>query len=179
VAQHRHAKKVRVSEIRASDLARSGWHPISVSNARLALQTIADDGVQRRVAGLIGEEKGRELTPARVAVPCSDRNGACVSDTPEPVVTPDRLSVPKLDPEIERQCELQRQEFARRHIQRKHAFTLIWPSVCRRLESRPNINATELFDELRAQYPGAFTAANSTPLSVVSASGVKMPARGA
>jgi hypothetical protein len=72
------------------------------------------------------------------------------------VVTPDRPSVPKLDPEIERQCELQRQEFARRHIQRKHAFTLIWPLVCRRLESRPNINATELFDELRAQYPGGF-----------------------
>jgi hypothetical protein len=73
-----------------------------------------------------------------------------------PVVTPDRPSAPKLDPEIERQCELQRQEFARRHIQRKHAFTLIWPLVCRRLEARPNINATELFDELRAQYPGRF-----------------------
>src|SRR6185437_14637801 len=33
---------------------------------------------------------------------------------------------------------------------------VIWPLVCRRLESRPNINATELFDELRAQYPGRF-----------------------
>jgi hypothetical protein len=28
--------------------------------------------------------------------------------------------------------------------------------VCRRLEGRPNINASELFDELRAQYPGRF-----------------------
>jgi len=74
----------------------------------------------------------------------------------QPAVTPDRPPVPKLDPEIERQCELQRREFARHHIQRKHAFTLIWPLVCRRLESRPNINATELFDELRAQYPGRF-----------------------
>ena len=72
------------------------------------------------------------------------------------LVTPDRPSSPKPDPEIERQCELQRQEFARRHIQRQHAFTLIWPLVCRRLEARPNINATELFDELRAQYPGRF-----------------------
>jgi hypothetical protein len=64
--------------------------------------------------------------------------------------------VPKLDPEVEQQCELQRQELARLHIQRRHAFTLIWPLVCRRLESRPNINASELFDELRAQYPGRF-----------------------
>jgi len=74
----------------------------------------------------------------------------------QPAITPDRPSAPQLDPEIERQCELQRQEFARRHIQRRHAFTLIWPLVCRRLESRPNINATELFDELRGQYPGRF-----------------------
>lgn len=63
----------------------------------------------------------------------------------QPVVTPDQSSAPKLDPETEKQCELQRQEFARRHIQRRHAFTLIWPLVCRRLEARPNVNATELF----------------------------------
>jgi hypothetical protein len=69
----------------------------------------------------------------------------------QPVVTPDLPCAPKLDPEAERQCERQRQEFARRHIQRRHAFTLIWPLVCRRLEARPNINASELFDELRAQ----------------------------
>jgi hypothetical protein len=73
-----------------------------------------------------------------------------------PVITVDRPSAPKLDPETERQCELQRREFARRHVQRRHAFTLIWPLVCRRLEARPNINASELFDELRAQYPGRF-----------------------
>jgi hypothetical protein len=72
------------------------------------------------------------------------------------VVTQHRPSAPRLDPEIEKRCERQRQEFARRHIRRQHAFTLIWPLVCRRLEARPNINATELFDELRAQYPGRF-----------------------
>jgi hypothetical protein len=89
----------------------------------------------------------RQATPSQPKV---------VGTGAQPVVMPDRPSPPKLDPEIERQCELQRQEFARRHIQRKHAFTLIWPLVCRRLEGRPNINATELFDELRAQYPGRF-----------------------
>lgn len=65
-------------------------------------------------------------------------------------------STPILDPETERRCELQRREFAKRHVYRRHAFTLIWPLVCRRLDARPNINASELFDELRAQYPGRF-----------------------
>ena len=74
----------------------------------------------------------------------------------QPICTPDPVPAAKLDPEIEKRCELQRQELARQHIQRRHAFTLIWPLVCRRLEARPNINATELFDELRAQYPGRF-----------------------
>ena len=89
----------------------------------------------------------RQVTPPRPTV---------VQMRAQPIVTRDRPSAPKLDPEIERQCELQRREFARRHIQRRHAFTLIWPLVCRRLDARPNINAAELFDELRAQYPGRF-----------------------
>lgn len=71
-----------------------------------------------------------------------------------PAVTDHRQSVPQLDPEIEQRCELRRREFASRHIQRQHAFALVWPLVCRRLEGRPNMNATELFDELRSQYPG-------------------------
>jgi hypothetical protein len=76
-------------------------------------------------------------------------------EVPPPAAV-ERPSTPILDPETERQCELQRREFARRHVYRRHAFTLIWPLVCRRLDARPNINATELFDELRAQYPGRF-----------------------
>ncbi len=71
-----------------------------------------------------------------------------------PEVTENRPAAPQLDPDIERRYDRLRQEFARRHIQRQHAFTLIWPLICRRLEGRPNMNATELFDELRAQYPG-------------------------
>lgn len=65
-------------------------------------------------------------------------------------------STPALDPQIEERAERQRRDFARRHIRRQHAFTLIWPLIVRRLEGRPNMNATELFDELRAQYPGRF-----------------------
>ncbi|MDP9011837.1 MAG: DDE-type integrase/transposase/recombinase [Pseudomonadota bacterium] len=93
------------------------------------------------------------VAPQQVAPPSPQK---VVQMEAKPAALPDRSSMPQLDPETERQCELQRQEFARRHIQRRHAFTLIWPLVCRRLEARPNINASELFDELRAQYPGRF-----------------------
>jgi hypothetical protein len=82
-----------------------------------------------------------------------------------------------LDPEIEKRCEVQRQDFARRHIQRRHAFTLIWPLVCRRLEARPNLNAAELFDELRTQYPAASTAGSSPPSLLVLSGGERMRRR--
>lgn len=94
----------------------------------------------------------RDTTTARQADP--PRTPKAVPVPERPVVTENRPAAPQLDPEIERQCDLQRQEFARRFIRRQHAFTLIWPLVCRRLEGRPNMNAAELFDELRAQYPG-------------------------
>jgi hypothetical protein len=92
-----------------------------------------------------------------------DRDMAAASPQPKVARLPAPEAVkalpppaPRLDPEIEKQCELQRQDFARRHIRRVHAFTLIWPLVCRRLEGHPNVNASELFDELRVQYPGRF-----------------------
>ena len=34
---------------------------------------------------------------------------------------------------------------------------MVWPIVCRRLEGMPNINATQLFEELCTQFPGRFT----------------------
>jgi hypothetical protein len=37
-----------------------------------------------------------------------------------------------------------------------HAFTMIWPLVCRRLEGCPNITSAQLFDELCVQFPGRF-----------------------
>jgi hypothetical protein len=37
-----------------------------------------------------------------------------------------------------------------------HAFTMIWPLVCRHLEGRPNITSAHLFDELCIQFPGRF-----------------------
>ena len=40
---------------------------------------------------------------------------------------------------------------------RFHALTMVWPLVCRRLEGFPNINCTQLFEELCTQFPGRFT----------------------
>jgi hypothetical protein len=77
--------------------------------------------------------------------PRSQRNKAIAATTV-------RLSTPQLDVEVERHCQLQRQDLARRHIRRIHAFTLIWPLIERRLEGRPSLNASELLDELRVQY---------------------------
>ncbi len=39
-----------------------------------------------------------------------------------------------------------------------HALTMVWPLVCRRLEGFPNINSTQLFEELCIQFPGRFHA---------------------
>lgn len=39
---------------------------------------------------------------------------------------------------------------------RPHAFNLVWPEICRRLEACPNLNACELFDQLRSEYPGRY-----------------------
>jgi hypothetical protein len=36
------------------------------------------------------------------------------------------------------------------------ALNMVWPLACRRLESFPNINARQLFDELCVQFPGRF-----------------------
>jgi len=40
---------------------------------------------------------------------------------------------------------------------RVQALRMVWPIVCRRLEDLPNINASQLFDELCLQFPGRFT----------------------
>jgi hypothetical protein len=40
---------------------------------------------------------------------------------------------------------------------RIQALRLTWPIACRHLEENPNINATQLFEELCLQFPGRFT----------------------
>ena len=40
---------------------------------------------------------------------------------------------------------------------RIQALRMVWPIACRRLEEFPNINATQLFEELCVQFPGRLT----------------------
>jgi transposase InsO family protein len=37
-----------------------------------------------------------------------------------------------------------------------HAIEMVWPLACRRLQGCPNINSSQLFEELCAQFPGRF-----------------------
>jgi hypothetical protein len=43
-----------------------------------------------------------------------------------------------------------------RRINRPHAFRSLWPDIARRLEVRPNLNGSELFDQLRTEFPGRY-----------------------
>jgi hypothetical protein len=47
--------------------------------------------------------------------------------------------------------------YAERGHARIQALHMVWPIVCHRLEGLPNINATQLFEELCIQFPGRFT----------------------
>jgi hypothetical protein len=43
-----------------------------------------------------------------------------------------------------------------RRRKRPFAFRSIWPMIRERLEAKPKLNASELFDQLRAEYPGRY-----------------------
>jgi len=45
------------------------------------------------------------------------------------------------------------------------AMRKVWPLACRRLEEFPNINSTQLFEELCLQFPGKFTARQYSSLN--------------
>jgi hypothetical protein len=69
---------------------------------------------------------------------------------------PDRPLAHGLDPEFAQRLQELRREFRAKHTKRPNAFMLVWPQICRRLEGKPNLSASELFDELCVQYPGRF-----------------------
>ena len=124
------------------------------------------------MSGLSGAWRDGEVRPTHMPGPAARYRRAMNISSPPTVMktvappSPTQLLVeakstkqprylgPPLDPEVERKCELRQKEYARRFIRHQHAFTLVWPLVCRRLEGCPNISARALFDELRAMYPG-------------------------
>lgn len=71
---------------------------------------------------------------------------------PAPAATPTVVTLPSAPPR-----DTLQPVYAERGQARVQALRMAWPIVCRRLESLPNINATQLFDELCIQFPGRFT----------------------
>jgi hypothetical protein len=58
---------------------------------------------------------------------------------------------------VQKVIERPKPNYADRGNARFHSLRMVWPLVCRRLEGHPNINCTQLFDELCLQFPGRFT----------------------
>ncbi len=51
-----------------------------------------------------------------------------------------------------------------RRPNRPFAFRSIWPKIRERLENKPNLNASELFDQLRTEFPGRYTPGQANAL---------------
>jgi len=87
--------------------------------------------------------RGLAPTPA----PNPNAHPAAVSPMPSKVASSESTRVPERPQPI----------YARPGQARVQALRMVWPIVARRLEDRPNINASQLFDELCIQFPGRFT----------------------
>ena len=78
-----------------------------------------------------------------------------------PIATPASATVaanpPTATPAARQPREVLQPVYAEQGQARIHALRMVWPIACRRLESIPNINASQLFDELCVQFPGRFT----------------------
>jgi hypothetical protein len=85
--------------------------------------------------------RGLERVPAQARI---------VAPSPAPSVTPPADTRPQTPKKL-------RPVFAQSGQAHVQALRMVWPIVCRRLESVPNINASQLFDELGVQFPGRFT----------------------
>jgi hypothetical protein len=84
----------------------------------------------------------------RISEPARNNTPVSISAT-TPVTAVD---APPIEPQ-----ERVQPSYAQPGHARVHALRMVWPIVCRRLEGLPNINATQLFDELCIQFPGRFT----------------------
>lgn len=74
-----------------------------------------------------------------------------------PIPAPQPATPSAVTPTSTKPQEKLRPVYAERGQARVQALRMVWPIVCRRLEALPNINATQLFDELCVQFPGRFT----------------------
>lgn len=74
-----------------------------------------------------------------------------------PVLIPATAPVTAVDAPPMKPQERAQPSYAQPGHARVQALRMVWPIVCRWLEDFPNINATQLFDELCIQFPGRFT----------------------
>ena len=72
---------------------------------------------------------------------CPEENLHRVTPATSKAIPPSQAAVPSTSP---------------RRRNRPRSLGLFWPEICRRLAARPNLNASELFDQLRTEYPGRF-----------------------
>jgi hypothetical protein len=92
------------------------------------------------------------VSPTVVVPVYPERTAASKSKEEAPVATPPTVMKAASDPVLTGTPVRPR----RKSRPRARAFEMIWPEICRRLEARPNLNGAELFDQLRAEYPGRF-----------------------
>jgi hypothetical protein len=80
---------------------------------------------------------------------------------PARIIAPALAAVPATAPAVDapsiKPQEKPQPSYAPPGHARVQALRMVWPIACRRLEGFPNINATQLFDELCIQFPGRFT----------------------
>ena len=95
------------------------------------------------------EAKPRYLRGLRQISTQTPRAGFSVE--PKPAAPPTATAAPAKMPERTRLI------FAEPGHAKIQALRMVWPIACRRLEELPNINATQLFQELCLRFPGRFT----------------------
>ena len=74
-----------------------------------------------------------------------------------PATASSRTKPPSVTPPVEQPRQKPCPVYAEPGLASPHALRMVWPIVCRRLESLPSINASQLFDELCVRFPGRFT----------------------
>lgn len=143
-----------------------GGKPYEPSPNELNLATFLAGLSSAWRAGEIRPTHAQESSPPRylrriqIVPPPPLANTVVHEPLPLPAAVPDapvQVPVPSMPPAAATAIYPAPRSFPlTRRIKRPHAFRSIWPDIARRLEARPNLNGSELLDQLRAEYPGRY-----------------------
>jgi hypothetical protein len=108
------------------------------------------------IAGLSSAWRAGEIRPTFSidAKPRYLRSLQTVQQAQMPVATRKTASAPAVSAKVPSRPQV---SYAASGTASNRALRKVWPLACRRLEELPNINSTQLFDELCLQFPGRFT----------------------